>query len=135
MLFQVIALLFVGILILLGYSAISRHWIRIKTGIIWLVFWAAGAFFILKVEMATNIANMLGVGRGADLLLYCAVLLFSLITFGLFIRIRRMDENITELIRQLALLEASLKKEETQGEYLEEGKGRSDPDAARIQTR
>jgi small membrane protein len=55
---------------------------------------------------------LLGIGRGADLVFYCGILAM-LVGFLLFyIRYRRVEEEITLLVRHIALLEAEARERE-----------------------
>ena len=63
----------------------------------------AAALFILWPGLTSIIANKLGVGRGADLIFYVSILFFWFIILKLFNRIRRIEQKITEIIRQDAL--------------------------------
>ena len=61
-------------------------------------------FFILFPDHTNTIAQKLGVGRGADLLFYCCILLFLFIIVKLFARLRRMVASLTELVLQISLI-------------------------------
>jgi hypothetical protein len=65
-----------------------------------------GVYFVLQPEVTSRIAARLGVGRGADLVLYCWVV----ISLALFARLQfallKAHEQITELARQLAVATA-----------------------------
>lgn len=63
-------------------------------------------FFILFPDHTNTIAQKLGVGRGADLLFYCCILLFLFIIVKLFARLRRLEATLTELVRQQAIKDA-----------------------------
>ena len=66
-------------------------------------------FSILMVifpELATALANLLGVGRGADLLLYFCFMCGAAISLNITINIRRQSYVITKIIRELAIFEA-----------------------------
>jgi len=65
-----------------------------------------GLVFVFAPNLSTEIANFLGVGRGADLIIY----LFAIITlagvFNLHLRLRSSQEVTTELARALAIAAA-----------------------------
>jgi hypothetical protein len=63
-------------------------------------------FFILFPEYTNVLAAKLGVGRGADLLFYLCILLFLFVVLKLYARIRRLEQTITDLVRQQANAEA-----------------------------
>jgi hypothetical protein len=71
-----------------------------------MAFASLGIFFILFPEKTNLIAHKLGVGRGADLLFYSCIMFFLFVILKLFARIRRLEEKLTELVRNDALKNA-----------------------------
>ncbi len=65
-----------------------------------------GAFFIAFPQRATDLAHLVGIGRGVDFLLYPLVI--WLVRESLLSRRRRLEdaETITALVRALAVAEA-----------------------------
>jgi hypothetical protein len=61
---------------------------------------------ILVPGAVTDVANAVGVGRGADLLLYGLVIAFLGFVVSSYRRSRHLEETITQLARRLALDEA-----------------------------
>jgi hypothetical protein len=58
---------------------------------------------VWKPDYATSIANAVGIGRGADLIFYCWVVISLVMILNLHFRIRSQTEQITDLVRQLTL--------------------------------
>jgi len=71
-------------------------------------FIAVNALAIVRPDAVTWVANRLGVGRGADLVLYLMVAAFVLVTLNTYLRFREMDRRYTQLLRTLAIREAEL---------------------------
>jgi len=68
---------------------------------------AAGAFFVWAPETTNAIAHVLGVGRGADLILYLWVVITLALMLLLYLKLTRMARRITQLTRAIALMQAS----------------------------
>jgi hypothetical protein len=66
----------------------------------------AGILFVLRPELTNRIAAVLGVGRGADLLLYCWVVVSLALFAHLQLALLRTNEQLTELTRAIALATA-----------------------------
>ena len=68
------------------------------------------ALFVMFPNSSTEIAHALGVGRGTDLLVY--LLLFAGVhsLLLLYIKIRKMERKITELVRAIAIQNAEQQK-------------------------
>jgi hypothetical protein len=65
-----------------------------------------GAFFIAMPDRATQLAHVVGIGRGVDFLLYPTVI--WLVRESLLTRRRRIEEGerMTEIVRELAIVKA-----------------------------
>jgi hypothetical protein len=68
----------------------------------------AGLYFVWFPSQANELADLVGVGRGADLILYLWVLISLLILFNLHLKLRSQMELITEISREIALLRTEL---------------------------
>ncbi|MBI2980937.1 MAG: DUF2304 domain-containing protein [Deltaproteobacteria bacterium] len=71
--------------------------------LLWLFLWAGAAVVILFPESTTAAASLLHIGRGADVVLYLGVILILYLLFTVFVRMERMDREITKIVRNLAL--------------------------------
>ena len=76
--------------------------------IIALLFVIAAVLAIIFPDALTTIANFVGVGRGADLLLYILVVMVLLFAVATVRAKARSDARVTDLARAVALLEARL---------------------------
>lgn len=92
------------------FSALLLTWRRVRQGvlrwfegILWTAVWV-GAIVILWRPEATNIvANLFGIGRGADFIVYSAVILLTFGWFALALAIDRLERRITKLVEAQAL--------------------------------
>lgn len=98
-LFQLILLL--SLFFLLVIVSISKTVIFER--IITLFILVGGALFVIYPDLSTTIANLMGIGRGADFVFYVFIFFasFQFITFST--RLRRIDRKTTLLIRKTAL--------------------------------
>jgi small membrane protein len=73
-----------------------------------LVFLASGAVLLLVIfpELSTVVAGWLGVGRGVDLVFYLAHAGVALVIILLYAKLRRQEDQIQILTRELALRSA-----------------------------
>ena len=65
--------------------------------------WFLSFLFILSPNLAMQTANLLGIGRGADLVLYIFAILFIVTFFYFYARFRTLESQITEIVRHIAL--------------------------------
>ena len=64
---------------------------------------AVGVVFVIDPPFSTQIANLLGIGRGADLLFYLFIITSLFYAVETRSRIRRLEQKITMLVRQIAI--------------------------------
>lgn len=66
-----------------------------------------GAYFVWNPDQANVVAQLVGIGRGADLLLYSWVLISIFVIASFHVRQKMMMDSVTRLVRHLALREAA----------------------------
>ena len=66
----------------------------------------AGLYFVWVPEHSTQLAELVGIGRGVDLILYIWVCLSLIVVLNLHLKLRTQMELITALARKLALSDA-----------------------------
>ena len=74
-----------------------------KEFIFWLFFWILVSAAVIYPKITDKIAKIVGVGRGVDLLVYVSVFILFFIVFKIFVRLEKMEMNITKIIRKIAL--------------------------------
>ena len=106
-LFQWLALsLLLGMLVYEMYLAanggvLRRFWaLRVLT-------WIASGLAIYQPSLLTRLATIMGIQRGADLVLYVAVLLFVGMSIFLYGRCLRLQKQITQIVRHIAIRDAN----------------------------
>lgn len=82
----------------------SRH--QAARRLVTLAFVAFAVVSIATPSLMTRLANILGVGRGADLLLYAMAVAFLAQMLSAFRRNAALERQITRLARRIALMEA-----------------------------
>lgn len=80
---------------------------RAGTKLVTIGFTTIAVLFILFPDSANEVANVLGVGRGADLVLYFLVVLFIFFILSYYLRTNDEQKRIVVLARRLAILEAN----------------------------
>lgn len=70
---------------------------------VYLIGIAAGVVFVIYPDLTTTIANLMGIGRGADLLLYFFIIFGMFFMLSSSARSRKADHQMTELVRGIAV--------------------------------
>lgn len=101
--FQVIG---IGVCGVMALSSVRRLFVvpgRRAANLFWTAMWSAATAAFVHPDGTTVIARSLGIDRGADMVLYSAVLAASIGFWVLSLRLRDQSRQITLLTRELAL--------------------------------
>ncbi len=103
MLIQILAILFCLFALWRVIAKFRRAELKPSEFAMWFIFWlAVGVAFITPASL-TYLANLLGIGRGTDLVLYVAVVVVFYLMFRIFVRLEKMEHEITKVVRKEAL--------------------------------
>ncbi len=98
-------LLLTGILFVAFYFVIRLRK-RLLDLVLMFIMSAAAIVFVIWPDLTNTIAKKLGVGRGADLIFYISIILFWFVVLRLYVRIRKLEQTFTEMIRKNAIEQA-----------------------------
>uniref|UniRef100_Q01XM0 DUF2304 domain-containing protein n=1 Tax=Solibacter usitatus (strain Ellin6076) TaxID=234267 RepID=Q01XM0_SOLUE len=85
----------------------SRLRTKIADGLIILVCFGCASLLVIRPNIANRIANLVGVGRGADLILYLALPGMLMMILLLFAKTRQLNAKLTAAVREYAIRDAS----------------------------
>lgn len=68
-----------------------------------LVLVGTALIFVFFPDLTSTIAHRLGVGRGVDLVFYISIITFWFVIIKLYVRIRKLEKTITDIVRKDAL--------------------------------
>ena len=92
------------LLLSLGLVFAMREWKQSRVLFSAILTLTLGGIFLVWFDgSATAIANALGVGRGADLVLYVSSAISFVLVVSLLLRIKRLHEQLTEVARAVAI--------------------------------
>lgn len=91
--------------------ALSRVFLRFRDKAIgigqflfWCGLWGLAFFTIFYPDFSNYWAKVLGIGRGADVILYASVIALFYLIFRLHVRMEDLQHDITRLVREIALI-------------------------------
>ncbi len=96
------------ILIFLFYMANSRR--RALSVVAAVTGTVAGLVLTWQPDLATVLAQSVGLGRGADLIFYCWVLISMALFLNIHFRQTEIRQHLTNLVREIAIAEARAKQ-------------------------
>lgn len=104
--FQYIILATLAIVAVTLVVGAARGQVGRLTAIAWLVVLVLGGVLAVDPDLTTSVARAVGIRRGADLLLYVLVLAVLQGFLLVYLRLRRLRREMTELVRHIALRDA-----------------------------
>ncbi|WP_263641211.1 DUF2304 domain-containing protein [Methanobrevibacter arboriphilus] len=75
----------------------------ITTFILWVVLWVLVAIFAIIPESSTYIANLIGIGRGLDLIIIFGIIGSYYLIFRVYLKLEKIDQDITKLVRIISI--------------------------------
>ncbi len=76
---------------------------KISEFLLWLIFWLTAEVAVWIPDLTTKVANILGIGRGADLVFYLSITLLFYLIFRIYVKIEKIERDITKVVREDAL--------------------------------
>lgn len=80
---------------------VSKYWV-----IVFCLAWTGIAIVAITPQSTDIVARYVGVGRGADLLVYVAVVVLFYLVHRLMVRQQKLQEDLTQLVRHQAIEDA-----------------------------
>lgn len=102
-LFQILFTVFALFAIVSVINKKKQTLLGLKGFIFWILFWLVADVFVWWPESTHLIANLFGIGRGADFVFYISIALIFYLLFRLNIKIEGLNRSLTKVVRQDAL--------------------------------
>lgn len=100
---MIVPVLLIGLALILAYIGSHRSLSKLQFLFV-TAFFGIGAVIVVWPDLANRSAAILRVGRGADLLLYFAVLCGVLVAANFYFRFKQNEQVVITIVRQLALI-------------------------------
>lgn len=99
-LFQILFVLFVLFAITNVIRRKKEGLLGPKGVVFWVVFWLLSIVAVLWPDSTTQIANLLGIGRGTDFVIYVALVIIFYLLFKLHVKLESVGRDITKVVRR-----------------------------------
>ncbi|HZN46012.1 MAG TPA: DUF2304 domain-containing protein [Ramlibacter sp.] len=100
-------LLLAAVLLTLVWFVRSEHTLRLRASkkLAFFAFVLLFIYAVLRPDDLSKVANWVGVGRGADLLLYLLAVGVVFIALNFYLKVRQLERAMTDLAREVAVRE------------------------------
>jgi len=103
MLIQIFILLFIIYAVIKVALRYKDKIISLQEFVLWTIFWFMVGFVVILPETTSLVANLVGVGRGVDLVIYLSILILFYLVFRVLVRLDKIDKDVTKIVRAIAL--------------------------------
>ncbi|MDD5341365.1 MAG: DUF2304 family protein [Patescibacteria group bacterium] len=110
MLIKIVLILFIVFVISKVALRYKDKAISLQEFILWTIFWLLVGFVVIFPETTSYVANLLGVGRGVDLVIYVSILILFYLVFRVLTRQDKIEKDVTRIVREIALNEKKAKQ-------------------------
>ena len=100
---QFFLLIFVLIALTKAIHSYKQRGMRTPECLFWTLVWMGTASIIIFPDATSFVAHLLGIGRGADLIIYTSLLITFYLIFRIHLTLARFEQEITEIVRAIAL--------------------------------
>lgn len=100
---QIIVTAIIAVILLALFKQKQKNRLSLFGFVIWFLLWLAVLLVFWQPDATTYLANTLGIGRGADLVVYAAIIIIFYILFKIFVRLNKLDSDLTRVVRSDAL--------------------------------
>ncbi|MBP8689290.1 DUF2304 domain-containing protein [Patescibacteria group bacterium] len=109
MVIQYIATIIIALIILQLLSNLKKDKVTWSKTLIWIIFWGAGMFIVWFPKIIADIAQVSGVGRGVDVIIYVSIIFLFYLLSNQNSKIDELNKQITKLTREIAKNNAKTK--------------------------
>lgn len=107
---QVLVVGFALFALALAVSRFRKRSIGLLEFLVWFSFWSAVGVVGVVPDITYRFAALLGVGRGVDAVSYVTLLMLCYLAFRQRIASRNLEQQLTQLVRRLALEDAERRR-------------------------
>ena len=99
---QVVVSIFILFVLIRLFINVRERKITLKASLAWLIIWLSVLIVFWSPEIASRLAAFLGIGRGADLIVYIAIIVIIFLLYRIFVQIEKINRDISFIIRDIA---------------------------------
>ncbi len=104
-LFKALFLFFILVILIRLCRRLKNQQIRVTNFLIWLFFWLIAGTIVIYPESTNYLAHFLGIGRGADVVVYFSLAIIFYFIFYFTVRLHVIDVKIAKIVRNISLKE------------------------------
>lgn len=111
MIFQILLIAFAVFALAITFRQYRARKVSLYWFIVWAILWLVVIAVALIPQATDPIAQRLGVERGADLLVYIAIVVLAYGLYKVLVRLEKVQKEISDVVRQVAINQAEEPKD------------------------
>lgn len=100
---QILVTIFIVFILLKLFLQKQKNKISLLSFLIWFLLWLAILLVFWLPDTTSYLAAWLGIGRGADLVVYLSIVAIFYMIFKIFVRLNKIENEITRVVRADAI--------------------------------
>ena len=100
---QILVTIFIVFILLKLFLQKQKNKISLLSFLVWSLLWLMVLIVFWLPDSTTYLASWLGIGRGADLVVYVSVLVIFYMIFRVFVRLHKIEDEMTKIVRSDAI--------------------------------
>ena len=109
--FQILILIFVAFVIYKSTRRLIKKEISLWLFLFWISIWIFVAIVGTFPVIIEKAAELVGIGRGVDLVIYTAVFALFYFLFKIYVRVSKVEKDISQIVRKIAIDKAEKTQE------------------------
>lgn len=103
MFIKVIITIFILFVLSRVFLKYKKREITVREFLVWLIFWLLVLVATFWPRWTDLAANVVGVGRGADLLIFVSIIVLFFAVFKIIVKLKKIEREVTTIVRKVAL--------------------------------
>ncbi|MFA6467218.1 MAG: DUF2304 family protein [Patescibacteria group bacterium] len=100
---QILVTVFIVFILFKLFLQKQKNKISLLSFLIWFLLWLAILLVFWLPDTTSYLAAWLGIGRGADLVVYLSIVVIFYMIFKIFVRLNKIENEITRVVRADAI--------------------------------
>lgn len=100
---QILLTIFIVFILFKLFLQKQKNQMSLVSFLIWILLWLAVLVVFWIPDSTSYLASWLGIGRGADLVVYISIVLIFYMIFRIFVRLNKIESDITRVVRNDAI--------------------------------
>lgn len=102
---QIIILAIIALVVVKIFQKYRQQAVTMREFFLWTVFWLIASAVVIFPRSTDSVAQFLGIEKGADLIVYLALIFLFSALFFILVRLERLERDVTKIVRKRALEE------------------------------